>query len=358
MKIMFAGAFQYGMYEEACARVLERLGVSVERFSWSPYFSGLWGRAQSKYVFYGPAIYRLNRDLLARALEFRPEVLLIWRGTHILPRTLRAIRARTGAFLVSYNNDDPFGPQVHGKVPFHHHRLWKYYLKTVPDYDLHFVYRELNVPEIKAAGAREALVLLPYFVPEIHHPVTLTEEEKAKYCCEAVFVGHYEPDGRIEYLRALITAGIHVKLFGSQTWNTETLGSLLPYFGQVQPAIGLEYAKALCGAQMCLCFLSRLNRDTYTRRCFEIPACGGLLVSERTADLQELFREDEEAIYFSSPEELVEKVLWLREHPERGREMAQAGHRRALADHHSVDDRMRQMVDLVGQHLTGRNQKR
>ena len=354
MKILFAGAFQYWVYEEACARALERFGVSVERFSWSAYFSGIVGRAQSKHVFYGPAMYRLNRDLLARAVAYRPDALFVWRGTHILPRTLRAIRERTGAVLVSYNNDDPFGPQAHGNVPFHHRWLWKYYLKAVPDYDLHLVFRELNVPEIKAAGAREAQVLLPYFVPEIHHPVTLTPEERVKYGCEAVFVGHYEPDDRVACLQALVDAGVRVKLFGGTTWTPQVLGPLAQYFGKVEAVLGLEYAKALCGAQMCLCFISKLNRDTYTTRCFEIPACGRLMLSERTADLPRLFQEDQEAVYFSSPAELVRRALWLREHPDRLEEIALAGYRRVLADNHSVEGRMQQVLEILEHRLKSR----
>ena len=105
---------------------------------------------------------------------------------------------------------------------------------------------------------------------------------------------------------------------------------------------------------MCLCFLGKWNRDTYAQRCFEIPACGRLLVSERTSDLQGFFHEDEEAVYFSTPSELVDRVLWLRAHPERVDEIAQAGYRRVLADDHSVDGRMKHVVRVLSEHLSKR----
>ncbi|MHC4150331.1 MAG: CgeB family protein, partial [Planctomycetota bacterium] len=258
---------------------------------------------------------------------------------------------RSGALLVSYNNDDAFRPQGLGQDPSHYRRLWKYYLETIPDYDLHFVYRKVNVAELKAAGAKEAHILMPYFVPTLHHPVTLTQEEKGKYACEVVFVGHYEPDGRVEHLNALIEAGINVKLFGSEYWNRRILDPVADYFGEVHAVLGTEYTKALCGAQICLNFLSRLNRDTYTRRCFEIPACGRLLLSERTPDLLSLFRENEEAVYFSSPSELVERVLWLQARPELIQTIAEAGHRRVLCEDHTVDGRMKWVVELLAKRI-------
>ena len=79
---------------------------------------------------------------------------------------------------------------------------------------------------------------------------------------------------------------------------------LADYFGSIQAVRGVEYAKALSGAKMCLAFLSKLNRDTYTRRCFEIPACGRVLLCERTADMQGLLREGDEAVWILPDREI------------------------------------------------------
>lgn len=347
MKILLAGDWRYDIYERACANALSHLGADVKGFAWNRYFRSLLGQVQAKWLFPGPLIFQLNYDLLRFAKEVMPDVIFIWRGTHILPQTLRKLKKVTGSILISYNNDDPFGPNVHGFVPLHHHVYWKLYRACILDYDIHFVYRPVNLAEIKSSGAKEAYILMPYYIPEINHPIELNEEDKDKYDCDVVFVGHYEPDGREKYLKALVDGGLHVRLFGGQYWTPRVLGKYADYFGSVHLVTGLEYTKALCGAKMCLCFLSRLNRDTYTRRCFEIPACGKLLLSERTNDLQQMFKDDEEAVFFSHPEELVQKTLWLCSRPEKIEAIARAGRLRVLADGHSVYERMKRLLLIL-----------
>ncbi len=346
MRILLAGAWEWGIYEEASARALVELGNEVHPFAFKDFFAGRWGRYQSALAtFRGPAAASLNRALIQAVRRIQPTLLLAWRAVHVWPDTLRAIRAQ-GCHLVSYNNDDPFAPTRPG-VPWHHRFLWKWYLAGLAEYDANFVYRPANVAEAAALGARNVAVLMPYFISDRHHPVVLSAEERRRFGCEAVFVGHYEPDGRIEYLRALVHAGVDVKLFGGVYWTERVLGDLAAHFGPVQPAEGADYARALGGAKMCLAFLSRINRDVYTRRCFEIPACGRPLVCERTEELRRLFREDEEAIFFSSPAELVEKVLWYRDRPGELERIAAGGMHRVIEDGHDVRGRMREMLEKL-----------
>ena len=108
------------------------------------------------------------------------------------------------------------------------------------------------------------------------------------------------------------------------------------------------------GARMCLAFLSKLNRDVYTYRCLEIPACGRLLLSERTPDLLRRFKDGEEAVFFSGRDEMVERATWLRDHPGERRRIAEAGRRRLQADQHSVIDRMETIVSMIDE-LPGRH---
>lgn len=346
MRILIVGNWQWPIYEEAFAAALIEYGHEVLSFSVSNYFHGRFGKFQKMIPIPGPALIQLNIQLFGHAKRKKPDVILLWRCTHILPSTIRKIND-LGCKVITFNNDDPFGPSAHGNVPWHHHLLWWWYLRTLPLSRMNFFYRKLNCEEAKSVGAKHADVLLPYFIPWKDRPVTLSEKERSKYETDIVFVGHYEPDGREIYIKKVIEAGLKVKIWGGRHWSRQVLGEMYDDLAPIIPAEGEEYAKALAGAKVCLCFLSKLNRDTYTRRCFEIPACGKVMLAERSDDLLNKFKENEEACFFSTPHELVQKAKWLFENPERREQIANAGLRRVWLDGHDVNSRAGWFSEII-----------
>ena len=345
MKIMIVGSWQWLQYEDAFSKGLAHHGVTVSRFATSRFFKGLLGRIQLTLPLPGNALLRLNGEVVKQAVAERPDYVLFWHPTHILPKILKKLRS-LGIQTISYNNDDPFGPRAHGTAPWHHHWLWFWYLRCLPHFDRNFFFRQINCVEATAFGVKHADILMPYFVSWRDRPVELSQAEQERFGTDVVFVGHYEPDGREKSVRALVEAGIQLRIWGGHYWSREVFGDLYDRLAPIVTAEGDDYAKALCGAKVCLAFLSKLNRDTYTSRCFEIPACGRVMLAERTDDLLRLFKEDEEACFFSSAEELVEKARWLLENPDIRERIAHAGMRRVWADGHDVTSRAKQFIEI------------
>lgn len=351
MRILIAGDWHSELHEEVVQRALLRLGHEVFGFKWHIYFDpagssllprNILRRAQNKYLI-GPALKRLNDDFLTRVETLRPELIFIYRGTHLHAATIRAIKAQyPQTIVVGYNNDDPFAPNQ----PRY---LWRHFLAAVPIYDLVLAYRHHNLAEFTAAGAQRVELMRSWYVPARNHPVVLDAAEREMYDCDVVFVGHYEPDHRLECLEAIVRQGFRLRLFGPAKYWQKPLASssVLRQFASVQMVLGEEYNRALCGAKVALCFLSKLNRDTYTRRCFEIPATGTMMLSEYTDDLAGLYRAGTEADYFHNVGELLEKLELYVHDEARRREVAAMGLRRVAADGHDVDSRMRQLIKWV-----------
>jgi hypothetical protein len=190
-----------------------------------------------------------------------------------------------------------------------------------------------------------------WFTPELNHPVELSPEEQEQYGSDVVFVGNYEPQGRLEWLEEIAKAGFNLRLFGpGKYWDQKLRKSpWLRHLAPVNEAWGENYNKALCGAKVALCLLSKLNRDTYTCRCLEIPATKTMLLSEYTDDLATLYTEGVEAEFFRSKEELIAKLhRYVANDPLR-REVAEAGYRRVVADSHDVISRMSEVITWVNE---------
>ena len=186
-----------GTVRAAFGDALSQLGHKVVPFSSQPYFAGSLGRYQQALRVPASALWKLNRDLLGLVRATRPDVALLWRHTHVLPRTVRRIKS-LGVLTVSHNNDDPFGASRHGIALWHHRVLWAWYLRCLRFVDVTTVFRQVNVSEAIAHGATNVSVLKPYFVPSRHNSVALSADDKERFSCDVVFAGHYEADGREE----------------------------------------------------------------------------------------------------------------------------------------------------------------
>lgn len=334
-KVLLAGNWAWDIYEEALARGFEgegwevvpfRTGVVPRSFA----DSSLLGRLRPSW-----ALGSVNKALLDIAAETQPDLIFLWRCIDILPSTLRTLKLRLpDAKLVAYHNDNPF-KSAKERLKCRH------FLAGLKETDIAAVYRPDNLRAALAVGAKRAEILPPSFIRALHRPVSSGEVS------DVVYVGHFEPDGRLEALNALHEAGVPVKVRGTGWQSAQAAHSWLAR-QPIEQLWGEAYVAALAGAKISLAFLSGRHGDVYTRRCFEIPACGSLLLAPRTAELRQFFQEDEEAVFWGSRDELVEKVRCLLSNEDRRAEIAAAGRRRVLQDGHDEYGRAAQVLRWFG----------
>jgi hypothetical protein len=351
--IILVGSWMWPWYQEACARALRELGCRVDRFSWlddfyqwvpghvEPVYKSSWARLQNRFLV-GPALMAINKRLLKTAVTLDHDVIWFYNCTHIFPGTIRQLRRLLPqTVLVQYVNDNPFG--AHVKPDY-----WRYLKRSIPEFDVHFIFRRSNEPEFLKAGARSVHLLRPYYLPWEDCRVDLQSGDE-RYLSDVVFAGHYEPDGRMESLEAIAAAGYHLKLFGGGWMKYVQLSSTSPLRSQlpIEPVVGDDYRKAISGAKIALCFLSKINRDTCTRRNFEIPAMQTFMLGEYTDDLAALFAEGVEAEFFRSREEMLEKIKYYLCHNAKREQIACNGYHRVQRDGQDVFSRMKQFLAVV-----------
>ena len=330
MRILIVGSFAYEVYTPAFLKGFTDLGHEVTAIKYDDYLykSNLISRIQNRYHI-GFNLIKYNHDIITTFRVFQADFVFLYSCYNIWPSTLRKLK-KHGAFIITYNNDDPFS-----KVPsFAHSRFFRGGLRFA---DINFVYREKNIEDYKNVGANNVYILLPYYLRDKNY------KEECPKDIDVVFLGHYENDGRDYYIKALLDNGINVKVYSSYWSRSPIYNQLINAF---EPTVtGLEYNHIINRAKVVLVFLSRINADTYTRRNFEIPAAGSLMLSEFTSDLDSLFPSNECAVYFRSQDELVKKCQYLLLHPQECERIARNGLFRLRSLGGSELDRCKQIID-------------
>ena len=281
---------------------------------------------------WSPAVGKLNRQFVRSVLDVQPDMVWVDKGIFLRPESLRQVRGKSR--LVHYNPDDPFGPDPIG---------WRLFLKSIPEYDLHFVARDVNIEEYQRAGARKVLRHYWAYDRNLHRPVDISPATHQLLGGPIGFIGDWE-DRRETSVRFLADHGQSVRIWGPN-WHRH--GSHPQLKIEDRGVWGETYAQAVCSFDINLGFLRKKNRDLSTQRSIEIPACGAFLLAERTDEHRSLFQEGKEAEFFSTDEELLDKVKYYLSHPDHRRQIAAAGLARCHSSGYSYHDRVRRMLKQV-----------
>ena len=326
MTILIVGNWRWPIYEASIARELRSLGYTVFEFKVSDWYFFPFFSVLRTVPFLHLGSFVLNLNLIVRSLLLRPKTIIFWRTTHFFPLTIRLLKVLK-LQLVTYNNDDPFNSD-----PLNTNRLiyklsWRLYYAMLPLADVNLFYRQVNVREAEQLGFKNCHIMMPGYSQAL-----LDFAAKRKHpdkIVDITFIGHFENDGRDVVLEELAADGFIVKVFGDSTWERSGFSKKNDVF----PVYGEDYVDAIQCSRICLNFNSKLNRDGYTRRCFEITALGTLLLSEWTSELDEMFPSGKAAFYFSDPNELVRQVRYLLNSPALVAEVSKNGRDISVARH-------------------------
>ena len=116
-----------------------------------------------------------------------------------------------------------------------------------------------------------------------------------------------------------------------------------------------QYRSAIWRSKINLSFLTHSNADEFAHKSFEIAACGGFLMAERSPGHAHRFVEDEEAVFFHGYDELIAKVKrYLPDEAARNR-IAMAGQQRAWTSGYDNDTQVRRILERVAPLIDARH---
>jgi hypothetical protein len=292
----------------------------------------------------GPNVRRFNRDVLRMAREYKPDVMWGDKLVYMLPETLDALRGM-GIATVNYNIDNPFGPR---RDPG-----WGLYMKCIPHYDLHVVQRDQNVVDYKERGGRDVVKIQTAYEPTLQFPPPAGWRDKDRDR-EVSFIGTPYDERPPFLLRLKREFGVPVSVRGARwMWERRMKPDEMQEIFRGDEIYSQEYREALWRAKINLSFLTHSNLDEFAHKSFEIAGCGGFLLAERSEGHSARFVEDEEAVFFSSIEECVEKIRRYLPDEEARNRIAAAGQARAMASGYHNDGQVAAILERVRNILQG-----
>jgi len=286
---------------------------------------------------WGPGIYLLNKAVRKAVKNTGCEIVLVDNKTYLTARTLQYIKQyQSSAKIANLLTDDPFG--LYGKS-------WSLLKKTASLYDIIFVQRKVNIEEFKLIGAKKIEICCRSFDPSFNRPLQLSAADVQKYAAEVGFAGTYETF-RASFIAYLIQNNIAVAVTGDGWPEKDYWDIIKPYY-KGPSVYGEEYIKTINGMGVALHFLRHANRDEQDSRTFEIPACKVFMLAEHSDLQQQLFKTNEEVVFFKTKEELLKKVNYYMVNEAERIRIALNGYNRCFMSGYDHQSRMKYVLETI-----------
>jgi len=333
--MLFLGENWYGSCARACCMALRRLGCDVTDIDVQTMFPQMRRRSSRALIrLIRPRLIReYNELIIDTPSRFKPEMLLAFKGAFVEPNTLGLLR-QMGVRLYNYYPDrSPFGEEC-------------LFLESMWQYDCVFYTKCYWREEVLLGRFRDSVFVPHGYDPEIHLPCGLDEVlDGYRHDVTVVATHTANKEDTLERLLGAMPS-LDLAIWGNG-WE-RCRAKRVAHCIQGYAVNGWAYAAALSAARINMAIMSGVvpgvaQGDETTTRTYEIPACGGFMLHERSPELLRLFEEDKEVACFASPNEAAAKIEYYLARPEEREAIADAGHRRCVPAY-SYDNRMAEIL--------------
>lgn len=278
-RILLYGQFSLSNYELTWLEWLKQNGYEVLPFNYVNFLNRVAPAYMIKSIAWhfllGPTAEYISRHLVKHARKFSPDLLLVVNGNFITWKALLEIKNECQTTCFLYYGEDFFSPSSTKQV----------LRKAAPYYDWFFSSKSFNIPELARIGITNTSFLPFGYQPNCNYPVPISYDDIRTYGSDVAFVGTWEAE-RAEILTHLVEYDL--RIWGWQ-WHKLPKKSPLRRNVNNKPVLGEEMSKVFNASKIDLSFLRKSNHDQHTIRTFEIPACGGFQLSERTDEILGFF---------------------------------------------------------------------
>jgi spore maturation protein CgeB len=155
-----------------------------------------------------------------------------------------------------------------------------------------------------------------------------------------IILGNWHVNSDLYSVREFVDRDIDISFVGAPNYERRLFFDSIDVpvqniFGVSQDKLFNIYSKTKIGVNLSVNANDSQKKTQMKQRMFEIPAGGGLLLTQAHSGLEEFFEIDKEIVTFETPREFSEKAKVLLKNPKILESLATAGYKRFLAEHES-----------------------
>jgi spore maturation protein CgeB len=267
----------------------------------------------------------LNRQFLTTVEQTQPDLIVcVLLGCEVWVETLAMVREVSDAAIINWATDDS----------------WKYDQFSrfiLPSFDLYATtYWQAKIKASREGYHHVHLTQWAANAENLRTPIPSTD-------CrwDVSFVGTAYGN-RTQWIASLKARGIRVECFGHGWENGPVAAETIPEIIR-QSKISLNFGDSNWMLKGFIPYKSRQIKA----RVFEVPGCGGFLMTEYAQDMENYFKLEKELVLFHSLDVLEEKIRYFLANPARRDQIAMAGHLRTRHSH-TYDRRFEILLNAVG----------
>ncbi len=269
----------------------------------------------------------INKSLIQRTKEEKPDILLLLKADTILAETLYEIKKSTNSIIINVFPDNP---------------LYMGKFESILPCHLFFAKDSYAVDAVRKTGYKNIHFLPQCTDPDVHTPMRIKDEKHRFFQSEISLIGSMYPY-RLELIKQL--KDYKPKIWGKGWQKSDDAEIKKLYMGM--DIRGDDKAMAISNSKISLNPHHPLN-DIFgvNRRTYDIAACKGFQLADLKEDMHHSYAVNDEIVCYSTLEELREKLNYFINHSDEREIIAEKAYNKTLK-YHTYYHRAKEILEYV-----------
>lgn len=322
--------------ENFYVKYFRELGIEVDLFSAQGIFLDYYKKSHYNKLLFKAGIssiyVQINNLLIDHILKFEPNVVFVFKGMEIFPKTLNWIRKQR-IKTVNYNPDNPFIFSGRGSGN-------KNVSKSIWLYDLHFTYnRSVQLQLETDTNGLVAYLPFGHDISDQFYDRLRNEPEILDPC----FVGNPDKQ-RALAVQKLASKGLRIHVFGYGWKKFVTDAKIVIH----EAVLADELFFTLRRYRVQLNLMRPHNLESHNMRTFEVPAVGGIMIAPSNDEHRSFFDHGKEVFLFDGMSQCADLINELLRLPsQEAAKVRNAARERCVSSDYSYKERARQSLQSI-----------